>query len=237
MTGPPRIPSASGLPFQWAGETLFLLRERALWWQRTQTLFIADPHFGKASAFRFAGIPVPETTHHDDLDRLAGIVRQTAAKRLVILGDFLHARTGRSTATLGALADWRAQHAELEMVLVMGNHDRQAGPPPPEWQIQCVTAPWTASPFQCCHEPPENPSGFALAGHIHPACVLYERIGSTFHTPCFFFTSQTAILPAFGNFTGTHTVNPRRGDAVFLIGDNEVIEYGTKAKNGKSSDR
>src|ERR1700712_3226350 len=101
------------LTTEWAGEKLALLPERALWWEREQTLFIADPHFGKASAFRFAGIPVPETAHDADLVRLEAALRKTAARRLIILGDFLHARTGRSEATLSALHLWRSQHAHL----------------------------------------------------------------------------------------------------------------------------
>ena len=37
-----------------AGEQLLLLGERAVYWERTRTLFVADPHFGKAAAFRAA---------------------------------------------------------------------------------------------------------------------------------------------------------------------------------------
>ena len=32
----------------WAGEELLLLPERLVWWKRERTLFMADPHFGKA---------------------------------------------------------------------------------------------------------------------------------------------------------------------------------------------
>ena len=33
-----------------AGETLLLLAERVAYWERTRTLLVADPHFGKAAA-------------------------------------------------------------------------------------------------------------------------------------------------------------------------------------------
>ena len=46
------------LEIEWAGEKLVLLPERAIWWAREKTLFIADPHFGKASTFRSAGLAV-----------------------------------------------------------------------------------------------------------------------------------------------------------------------------------
>ena len=81
---------------EWGGVLLTLLPERAVWWGAEKTLLIADPHFGKAAAFRFAGIPVPETSHEDDLERLSHLLMRTDAQRLVILGDFLHAKTGRN---------------------------------------------------------------------------------------------------------------------------------------------
>src|SRR5688572_30053218 len=123
----------------WAGEKLSLLPERALWWERQRTLFIADPHFGKASAFRAAGIAVPELSHDADLVRLDDVLSATAAARLVILGDFFHAKAGRTDATLTALAAWRNRHMKLEVILVPGNHDRHAGAPPDEWRISCVS--------------------------------------------------------------------------------------------------
>src|SRR5581483_12363457 len=41
------------------GESLLLLPERALLWERTGTLVVADAHLGKAAAFRAAAIPLP----------------------------------------------------------------------------------------------------------------------------------------------------------------------------------
>ena len=38
-------------------------------------------------------------------------------------------------------ARWRALRAELEIMLVRGNHDRHAGDPPDDLRINCVNAP------------------------------------------------------------------------------------------------
>ena len=212
------------MTIDWAGERLALLPERAVWWERERTLFIADPHFGKASAFRHAGIPVPETAHDADLARLDTVLDATAARRLVILGDFLHARTGRTEATLIALAVWRERRAELEIVLVLGNHDRRAGRPPAEWRIECVAEPWRLFPFLCCHEPQEFSGSFVLAGHLHPSFHLRERRGKGLSSPCFHFAPRVAVLPAFGSFTGTHRMPVMRGDRIFLVGSEEVLD-------------
>ena len=83
-----------------AGEHLHLLAERAVYWERTSTLLVADPHFGKAAAFRAGGVPVPRGTTTENLRRLDRAIARTNARRVIFLGDFLHAREGRAPETL-----------------------------------------------------------------------------------------------------------------------------------------
>lgn len=211
---------------EWGGERLTLLPERAMWWAAEKTLLIADPHFGKAAAFRFAGIPVPETSHDDDLERLSQALAMTAAQRLVILGDFLHAKTGRNEAMFTTLSIWRESHSTTEIVLVQGNHDRHAGALPENLRIQCVSGPLRLGPFHCRHEPQEDEDTHVLAAHIHPAFRLSDRIGSSLRAPCFHFAQRVAVLPAFGSFTGMHAVRRSPNDTIFLVGTDSIIEIG-----------
>ena len=44
-----------------------LLAERALYWPRAATLFVADVHLGKAAAFRAGGVPLPRGATAADL--------------------------------------------------------------------------------------------------------------------------------------------------------------------------
>ena len=76
------------------GEQVELLAARALHWPRERTVFVADVHLGKAAAFRAGGVPLPRGSTAADLARLARVLQQTGARRLVVLGDFLHARGG-----------------------------------------------------------------------------------------------------------------------------------------------
>ena len=108
------------------GESLLLLPERALFWERTGTLIAADVHLGKAASFRAAAIPLPGGTTTATLLRLSTALAHTGARRLLLLGDFFHAKSGRASRTLAAIADWRSRHADLEIVLIRGNHDRGA---------------------------------------------------------------------------------------------------------------
>ena len=204
------------------GEDLLLLPERALYWRRTRTLLVADPHFGKAAAFRSAGIPVPAGTTEGTLARLDATLARTGASRLVFLGDFLHARQGRSAATLAALGTWRERHDALDVVLVRGNHDRRAGDPPAGLRIGCIDAPMIDAPLGFVHHPGEVPGAYALAGHLHPGATMIGRGRQRMRLPCFWFGAQWAVLPAFGEFTGLATIDPSPGDQVFVIAGDAV---------------
>ena len=47
-------------PYHGMDMNLTYLLSRAVFWNEQKTIFIADPHFGKASSFQYYGIPVPE---------------------------------------------------------------------------------------------------------------------------------------------------------------------------------
>lgn len=207
-----------------AGETLTLFAERAVYWERTRSLLVADLHFGKAAAFRAGTIPVPRGTTTEALERLDLLIERTGAARLILLGDFFHARQGRAPETLRALGAWRGHHDRLEIVLVRGNHDRRAGDPAPDLRIHCVDAPMLEPPFILVHHPVQSDGGYVVAGHIHPGVRLSGPGGLRARLPCFWFGARCAVLPAFGQFTGLAPVSPHHDDRVFAIAEDEVIE-------------
>jgi DNA ligase-associated metallophosphoesterase len=207
-----------------AGERLALLAERAVFWHAQRTLFLADYHLGKAASFRKAGIPLPAGTTTENVERLERIVASTRAKRVVFLGDFLHSAAGRAPRTLARFAEWREKRRDLEITLVRGNHDKRAGDPPAEWRLEVADAGGRLGPFVLNHEPgAARGGGYALAGHIHPAVRLHGSGEASLRLPCFWFGARYGVLPAFGAFTGTAVVRPRRGDQVFVVADDEVL--------------
>jgi len=206
----------------WAGERLHLLAERALWWPRGRTLFVADLHLGKAASFRALGQPVPRGTTAGNLHRLDRLIDGLGAQRLVLLGDFLHAAQARTPALLSALRGWRARHAGLECTLVRGNHDSHAGDPPAELDIAIVEEPWLLGPFACCHHPQTHGTHFVLAGHLHPACSLHGRAHDRVRLACFVREERLAVLPAFGEFTGGLHVQGGPGRRLYALGGDAV---------------
>ena len=206
-----------------AGQRLTLLPERAVFWQSQSTVFIADPHFGKSATFRASGIPVPAGTTADAVERLEAIVARMKATRVIFLGDFLHAREGRSRQMLDELRRWRERCRDLELLLVRGNHDRHAGDPPGELNVECVDAPYELPPFVLTHHPKQFETGYGVAGHVHPAVRLSGRGRQHLRLPCFLFGAHSAILPAFGDFTGFADIEPEPGDQIYAVAELGVI--------------
>jgi DNA ligase-associated metallophosphoesterase len=211
------------------GEELELIPDRAVYWRARSTLLVADPHFGKAATFRAAGIFVPEETTAATLSRLDALLDATRARRIVFLGDFLHAREGRHPATFDAIEAWRARHGSIAMLLVRGNHDRRAGDPPQSLRIECVDGPHLEGPFALAHHPEPVTGTYVLAGHVHPGARLYGSGRERARVPCFWFGRESAVLPAFGEFTGLANIETNPGDRVWVTTGQEVIPVAAAA--------
>ena len=214
--------SSQPLALPCAGETLWLLPERALWWPAQRMLFVADLHLGKAATYRALGQPVPAGTTRENLDRLSALLRQYAPAELVFLGDFLHAAEARTASVLGALAQWREEFADLRCTLVRGNHDHRAGDPPASLGIAVVSEPWLIGPFAACHHPQAHATHHVIAGHVHPVVKLHGRGREHLRLTCFVLDAQKLVLPAFGEFTGGWIVRPEPGLQIFPAGGDAV---------------
>ena len=207
-----------------AGERLHLLPERAVYWARAATLLVADVHFGKAAAFRSAGVAVPRGTTTGTLQRLDAAIARCVPTHVVFLGDLLHAREGRDPTMLRMLQGWRARHGDVTMTLVRGNHDARAGDPPDSLDIQCRSGALVHAPFVLAHHPMSSDAGYVLAGHVHPAVRLAGSARERTRLPCFWFGARTGVLPAFGEFTGLADVRPGQEDQVFVVAGDSVVQ-------------
>lgn len=211
-----------------AGEELELLPEKTIYWGKEKTLFISDTHFGKTSTFRIQGIPVPSLGLNEDLKKISSVVSRFEVHKIFFLGDLFHSRMGKTPSVLNTVIEWRENHSDIEMNLIRGNHDYSAGDPCEELNIRCFDEPYNFFPFVLKHEPEKSGDGFVLCGHIHPSIVLYGKGGSTLKTSCFYFTEDFAVLPAFGDFTGTYKIRPKEGDKVFAVADKSIFEINAK---------
>lgn len=210
-----------------AGETLTLTPERAAVWAAGSTVFVADVHLGKAAALRSMGLHVPRGTTAGDLGRLSTVLTRSRARRLVVLGDLLHAAAGVGVAA-SRWKRWRQQHADVEVVLVPGNHDWAAGIERLGSTVEVARTRVELGPFCCAHDPahlPAAPGG--LAGHIHPGFDLGGPGGDRLRGPAYWINGARLILPAFSMFTG-YARRPNDGERIVAISDHRLFDLGAR---------
>jgi DNA ligase-associated metallophosphoesterase len=217
--------------FDWNGLTL--LPRRAVWREATRTLFVADVHLGKAAAFRAAGLPVPAGTTRENLARLDDLVEALRPRRLVVLGDFFHARAAYRAASLAEVAAWRAKRANLAVTLVAGNHDARAGAPPAALDLELVDEPFALDGLELRHQPLDDDGGDgrpALAGHLHPAARLSGRGHDSLRLPCFVMRGRQLILPAFGEFTGASLASADAATSLCVVAGDRFVHIPAGAR-------
>lgn len=213
-------------------DDLVLLPGRAAFVPASRTLLVADIHLGKAATFRRAGIPVPEGSARRDLDRLAALAAEHAARRVIVLGDLVHARSGCTDAVIEEFRTARSRIA-AEMLLVLGNHDRGLGTSPAALAARlgidaCVPV-LDEPPLHLVHEPAAGLAArdrelFTVAGHLHPTVALRSPGGDRFADRCFVVERSLLVLPAFGSFTGGHRVSHTEGMRLWIARDDGVAE-------------
>ena len=232
---------AATQPFVDIDADIVLLPGRAAFVPATRTLLVADVHLGKAATFRRAGIPVPEGSAQRDLARLATVAAQHAARRVVVLGDLIHAKSGCTEAVLDEFRTAR-QRIAADMLLVLGNHDRGLGMSPAAIAARlgidaCVPA-LDEPPFHLVHEPAANLATlghdlFTSAGHLHPTVALQSPSGDRLTDRCFLHAEATLVLPAFGSFTGGHRVAYADGMRLWIARDDGVVDVTTIAERSR----
>jgi len=208
---------------------ILLVPGRAAVLPASRTLLVADLHLGKAATFRHAGIPVPEGSAQADLARLERLVHEHEPRRVVVLGDLFHARSGCTPEVFAEFAATRGRLRGVAVVLVLGNHDRAVGAIPDELGIDACLTQLDEPPFHFVHEPATGLSAadrgmFTVAGHLHPTVAVGGRGGDRLTGRCFAAEPSVLVLPAFGSFTGGHRVEPGEGVRLWMARDDGVVE-------------
>lgn len=200
-------------------QTLYLLPEKALFWEEKKILIVADLHLGKAGHFRKSGIPISDLVHSKDILILEKLIQKHEPKEVILLGDLFHSEHNQGWEIFKR---WLKSKAPLSFKLVLGNHDVLDSS---SYQIENmqVVEHLDIDPFNFTHIP-EDGLLYNIAGHLHPAVRLVGKARQTVKVPCFYFGVEHAVLPAFGNFTGTAKINIGKSDHVFGIAENKVIK-------------
>ena len=210
---------------------MWLLPQKAIWWPAQSLLMVSDLHLAKAEHFRSKGLAVPSTVDFQTLGVLTSLLNQFRPAQLAILGDLFHSAPNRAWNEFSAWLSDEFDTGLQEAILVRGNHDR-AHDEIYEAMGLVVVERWEDGGVVLTHEPNDDiPKGTIshLCGHIHPAVRLRGTGRQSLVVPCFVQTStgceagHRLILPAFGAFTGTHLIEPKRGVEAYLISESSVM--------------
>ena len=190
-----------------------------LLWKEKSMLLISDVHLGKVSHFRKFGAAVPSPAAQKNFILLDEIVTHFQPFQICYLGDLFHAALNKEWQLF---ENWVAK-TPSEIILVAGNHDIIAPEKFESVGIQ-IFKELCIDDFLLTHHPEERTGFFNFCGHIHPAIRLQGFGRQRVKLPCFFKSKHQMILPAFGEFTGNHTLTPKKEDEIFVIAEGEVLK-------------
>jgi len=194
-----------------------------MFWEETGMLLLADLHFGKGAHFRKEGIAVPTNILEKELKKLEALIDLFQTKRVVFLGDLFHSVYNPEWELFG---QWMGGFSEVSFELVIGNHDILSRHQYEKYDIVIHEKALEINSIVLTHEPMEVlPFGkYNLAGHLHPGVRLVGFGKQKKRLACYFFGKEQGLLPAFGAFTGLHILQPKRGDQVFVVVEDAVLE-------------
>jgi len=205
-------------------QTWKLLAEKAIYWQERQTLIITDLHIGKSGHFRKSGIAAPSTVNAKNLERLEKLIQEYTPSTLLILGDLFHSKANREWLEF---EEWLEHFSGLDIYLVTGNHDQLHHS---FYESANITVFETLEmdDFLFVHDPDDmnktNSNRTMVAGHIHPGISIKGKGRQSLRFPCFLFSDERILLPAFGEFTGLNNIKPREDEQIYAVVERNIVE-------------
>src|SRR6185437_13194027 len=234
-------------PYRLRGQQLWLSPDRCVYWEEEQSLILSDLHFGKTGHFRKAGIAVPQSVYREDRLRLLCQIQYFRPRRLLVVGDLFHSRENKELALFLKWRDdfpdlgihliqgnhdilhgsWYAKAAiELSReTLSVGPfsfvHDIEDVEPGEDVGLGEDLGPRGNLAAREDLGPGKDvrpaDGSYYFSGHLHPGIRLRGMGKQSLQFPCFYFGSDYAVLPAFGRWTGTVSIDPAPKDNVFAI--------------------
>ena len=200
-------------------QTFELLPQGAVYWQEQKALLLADVHLGKVSHFRKNGYAIPAQIQFSFYQKMEQLLTAHNVEKIFFLGDLFHSDRN---AEWDRFVTWN-QSLSQQTILVKGNHDILPTKVLEQSGLFVVTE-WMEKNILLTHHPTDRSGLFNFSGHIHPGVRLQGAGRQRLKVPCFFHQPNQMILPAFGDFTGLHLLQPKAGDRVYALTGDAVVE-------------
>jgi len=186
-----------------------------LFWEEKSMLLISDVHLGKVSHFRKSGAAVPQKAVQKNFDLMDESIAFFKPEHVIFMGDLFHSSLNKEWELF---EKWTTT-IDANIILVVGNHDIISPFKYEDLGIQVVSG-IQQNGFLLTHHPEERDGFFNFCGHIHPSIKMVGIGRQSARLRCFYKLEHQLILPAFGEFTGSHALEPVEGCEIFaLLGD------------------
>jgi metallophosphoesterase superfamily enzyme len=155
-------------------------------------------------------------------------------KKIIFLGDIFHSDYNDE---LKLLVQLTSKYLEIEFIVVRGNHDILPREKYIQARLRLVEGFIKIQGITFAHDYQEHDlmqHSYIISGHIHPGIKLTGKARQVLVLPCFYFTEQYAILPAFGSLTGLYPLKINtESDFVYAILENHVVAVPNKFRTSK----
>ncbi|AHJ69374.1 ligase-associated DNA damage response endonuclease PdeM [Granulibacter bethesdensis] len=210
------------------GETLLLDPSGAVWWPAERILMVADLHLEKGSAAAIRGSLLPPWDSAATLDALENLILHYRPAQVIALGDSFHDRYGLERMQPQDAARLHLISQSTTFRWVLGNHDPVAS----KGLSGTFHTEHGLKQFIFRHEAAPVPDGtLEFCGHHHPKASVPVR-GTWLTRPCFVFSAERLMLPAFGTYTGGLDISSPviaklfpQGGRIFLRGHGRLFSF------------
>ena len=169
---------------------------------------------------------MPQSVFKEDLQRLFAQVQFYNARQLIIVGDMFHSHENKE---MELFKKWRNDLNSLNIHLIKGNHDILNNNFYSEAAIDISDCCLQVGNIGFVHDPVAinnelTSAEYYFTGHIHPGIRMHSGSRQTLSFPCYYFSKQYAVLPAYSKFTGYVNIKPKATDNVFAIVNQSLVQ-------------
>ncbi|GEM_PF-2635296 len=219
---------------------LLVTPEKTMFWQAANTVIISDLHLGRSRKIKSGNIIIHTPDYQHELQRLMHQLYFFKAERLIILGDFTYSIVNKIPEQFD---NWRKNFSGMQIIWVKGKEDvleeawyRQHG-------VDIVYHTFNEGAFSFMYDinkynalqPSSLVTGYPISGHLQP--TINRKIDGVQQVdlPCFYFTNDKCLLPAFSGYGKGHKVKQQAGEDVYAV-INNGLEYIRKLSRKKRTD-
>ncbi len=167
--------------------TFLLSSDKCIFWEEEKTLILSDLHFGKTGHFRKSGIAVPQDVFKEDMQRFVSLLQHFKPENVIVIGDMFHSHDNKEH---DLFVKWRKDFEQLNIQLVMGNHDILQQQWYQDAGIELLEGCHETNTICFVHDIEEaemKEGNFYFSGHIHPGISIPSGVRQTCSPALFLF--------------------------------------------------